>query len=66
MEFKGQDDCSELLVDIIAYEIRCGRFSPEMEVFLAQHLSQCPSCRRKFQDFTQVIAGELAFSTSIH
>ncbi len=44
-------DCSELLLDLLWYEIHCRRLSPEMESILACHLSECAVCRAKFSEF---------------
>jgi hypothetical protein len=47
--------CKDLLLDLICYEIRSHRLSPEMEYILEKHLEQCPSCRCKIHSFQRTI-----------
>ncbi len=51
MNAMREADCSELLLDLLWYEIHCRRLSPEMESILACHLSQCAVCRAKFSEY---------------
>ena len=48
----GKSDCSDLLLDLLWYEIHCGRLSSEMESILACHLSECSVCRTKLSEFS--------------
>ena len=48
-------DCEELLCDLICYEMRCGRLSPEMQYMLEEHLVQCPNCRNRMVTFSRMV-----------
>jgi hypothetical protein len=56
--YMGQSNkaiCQDLLLDLICYEIRSRRLSPEMEYILEKHLEQCTSCRCKIHGFQRTI-----------
>ena len=55
MEFHGGAYCEMLLLDLICYELRSGRLSPEMEYLFEKHLEDCPDCQRKVADFNRAI-----------
>jgi hypothetical protein len=55
MDLQKEHDCSDLLLDLVCYEVVSGRFSPEMEDILKHHLNSCPACRRKVLDFRQIL-----------
>jgi len=55
MELSRREVCEELLLDLICYEMFCGRLSPEMEHLLGIHLEQCPSCRHKIRAFQRML-----------
>jgi hypothetical protein len=48
-------DCTEVLLDLICYEIYRENLSPEMEAILASHLAECECCRTKFYNMKQLI-----------
>lgn len=48
-------DCTELLIDLVCYELQGHRLSPEMAGLLDEHLEECPSCRRKVQGFYELL-----------
>lgn len=50
-----QEDCLDTLIDLLCYEMSCGRLSPEMEALLALHLEDCTACRRRVRDFLELI-----------
>jgi len=47
--------CEELFLDLICYEILCGRLSSEMGDLFQRHLEQCPSCRNKVRSFHRIL-----------
>jgi hypothetical protein len=51
MNHRDGNDCREFLWDIICYEIRSRRLSPEMRYLLDEHLESCASCRQMMMDF---------------
>jgi hypothetical protein len=55
MELPNETVCTELLLDLIYYEILCGRLSSEMEYLFERHLENCPSCRRKILGFNHIL-----------
>ena len=55
MEFYAAAHCEMLLMDVICYELHCGRLSPEMEYLFEKHLEDCPDCQRKVADFNREI-----------
>lgn len=57
-------DCIETLLDLLCYEVRSGRLSPEVEYLLQDHLASCPSCRRHVAQLAVVIYGTLAYQNS--
>ncbi len=58
MDIHNSWACEELLLDVVFYEKRCGRLSPEMEYLLECHLESCPSCRARELSFRRVLHGE--------
>lgn len=44
-----------LLLDVIYYELLCGRLSPEMEYLFEKHLEDCPDCKKKIAAFRGVL-----------
>ena len=48
-------NCAELLLDLLCYEVLRERLSPEMEAMLADHLAECEYCRMKFLDFRRIV-----------
>jgi anti-sigma factor RsiW len=59
MDLQREPDCTDLLLDLVCYEILSGRLSPEMEDILHHHLNRCPACRRKALSFHQILRGDL-------
>ncbi len=53
------EDCRELLLDIICHEIRRQKLSPEMEHLFLTHLAECLECRTKVLGFDEVLGGWL-------
>jgi hypothetical protein len=51
MSHRESNDCREFLWDVICYEVRGRRLSPEMKYLLDEHLENCPSCRRNMIEF---------------
>jgi hypothetical protein len=58
MDPHGEHDCTDLLLDLVCYEVLSGRLSPEMENILNHHLECCPACRRKALGFQQILWGD--------
>jgi hypothetical protein len=58
MEFSHKTVCEELLLDLICYEMCCGRLSPEMEYLFEKHLEECQSCRAKTLGFRHMVEGD--------
>ena len=50
-----REDCHKLLLDLICYEIRSKRLSPEMQYLLDEHLESCPACREKVLAFRRLL-----------
>jgi hypothetical protein len=48
-------DCLDTLIDLLCYEMSCGRLSPEMEALLALHLERCTACKRRVSNFLELI-----------
>jgi len=61
----ARSDCSELLLDLLWYEIHCRRLSPEMESILTGHLAECFACRMRFSEFVQALE-EAPFASPAH
>ena len=55
MYIDEQEACIDTLIDLLCYEMSCGRLSPEMEALLALHLEDCTACRRRVRDFLELI-----------
>ena len=53
-----EPDCTQILIDLLCYEMGGGRLSPEMEQLLLNHLRECSSCQRKALEFKQAVATE--------
>ncbi len=47
--------CSEILVDLLCYEIQTRRLSPEMRAFFDSHLEGCTACRRRVRRFQEIL-----------
>jgi hypothetical protein len=54
-EHINEDACDVLLLDLICYELSCGRLSPEMKYLLERHMEQCPNCRRRINGFMDML-----------
>jgi hypothetical protein len=57
MFIEGQDNCLDTLIDLLCYEMSCGRLSPETEALLDGHLEHCAGCRKRVYDFLALIDG---------
>jgi hypothetical protein len=57
MNLHAGSECSDMLLDLVCYEILRGNLSPEMEGLLESHLEECPDCRRRVLDFGQTLSG---------
>ena len=55
MELHSEAFCEVLLLDVICYELSCGRLSPEMEYLFEKHLEVCPDCQKKVAAFNSVL-----------
>ena len=52
--------CTQMLLDLLCYELRVHGLSPEMRYLLEQHVAECPSCSRGMLNFKEVLEqGEL-------
>ncbi len=51
----NEDACGALLMDLICYELRGGRLSPEIKYLFERHLEQCPSCRQRYTGFLDLL-----------
>ena len=60
MEVHDGTYCEVLLLDVICYELRFGRLSPEMEYLFEKHLEVCPECQRKVDAFNRVLKEDSA------
>ena len=58
MEIPDREFCEELLLDIIGYEICCGRLSSEMRYLFQRHLEQCGKCQHSYLKFLHAIQGD--------
>jgi hypothetical protein len=47
--------CKDLLLDLICYELRSRRLSPEMKYLLERHLEHCKSCRGRILGFQRML-----------
>jgi hypothetical protein len=56
----ADDVCEDLLLDLIGYELCCGRLSPEMKYLLEMHLEQCASCRRRILSYLNLLSEDKA------
>jgi hypothetical protein len=54
-------DCTEVLLDLICYEVLNDRLSPEMEGILADHLAECAYCRTRFLSFRRLIGERTSY-----
>lgn len=57
MYIDEQEACIDMLIDLLCYEMSCGRLSPEMKDLLACHLANCTACRRRAHNFLELIEG---------
>ena len=48
-------DCLGVLLDVLCYEMICGRMSREIESVLEEHFRACSTCRKKFRDYLDVL-----------
>jgi hypothetical protein len=55
MDITDSVGCTELLLDLIYYELVRGRLSSEMEYLFERHLEQCPNCRRRILGFHHIL-----------
>jgi hypothetical protein len=55
MELQKERNCTDMLLDLLCYEIFTRRLSPEMEDMLNHHLDCCPACRRKVCGFRHIL-----------
>jgi DNA-directed RNA polymerase subunit RPC12/RpoP len=55
MELSHTAVCKELLLDLLCYEMHCGRLSPEMEYLLKMHLEECQHCRHRVFAFQKML-----------
>ena len=60
MEFHDGAYCEVLFLDVICYELSCGRLSPEMEYLFEKHLEDCPECQKKVAAFNSILKEETA------
>ena len=56
MHLFDPSECVGILLDLICYEMHCGRLSPEMKLMLEGHLATCPSCRKGIRDLTRLLS----------
>ena len=47
--------CTQMLLDLLCYELRAHGLSPEMRYLLEQHVAECPSCSRGMLNFKEVL-----------
>jgi hypothetical protein len=50
-------DCTDILLDLVMYEVLSRKLSPEMEDILEKHLKSCASCGRKVLGFRRILRG---------
>jgi hypothetical protein len=65
---EDQDDCLDTMVDLLCYEMSCGRLSAEMEALLAAHLERCSACRKRACNFLELLEciGDAQASPRVH
>jgi hypothetical protein len=51
----GVPDCSEMLLDLLCYEICRDKLSSETKAVFMRHLAECPACRKKVVYFWQLL-----------
>ena len=56
MHLQMAPECSEILIDLVCYELYAGRISPETERLFAMHLEHCAACRRMVHDYQKTLA----------
>ena len=56
MDLHEVTQCSEVLLDLVCYEIQTRRLSPEMRRLFYRHLEQCAVCRRRVRAFEGILA----------
>jgi hypothetical protein len=49
-------ECSDMLIDLVCYEIQLRRLSPEVERIFKIHLEHCPSCKHRAHSFRATLA----------
>jgi hypothetical protein len=54
-EHTSEHICMALLLDLICYELCCGRLSPEMKYLLERHIEECPDCRNRLYGFLEIL-----------
>jgi len=47
-------NCLDTLVDILCYEMICGRPNPETKALFAEHLEICAACRKRASEFLEL------------
>ena len=54
-------DCTDMLLDLVCYEMYSKRLSPEMQDIFGCHLLECPTCRKKVEHFRHMVGEEEVF-----
>ncbi len=47
--------CVQIALDLICYEMHCGRLSQEMIEILEEHAADCPFCSRHIRQFKEMV-----------
>ncbi len=56
-------ECVQIALDVICYEMHCGRLSQEMVEILEEHAASCAFCRQYIRQFNEMIhSGEYAMA----
>jgi hypothetical protein len=59
-EHTNEEVCVATLLDLISYELYCGRLSPEMKYLLKEHIVQCPDCKQRVCGFLDILTEDIA------
>jgi len=55
MNLHEPSECTEMLIDLVCYELHVGKLSPEMQRLFDVHLGECASCRRRVLNFRRTL-----------
>lgn len=56
MNLHEPSECTEMLIDLVCYELHIGKLSPEMRRLFDVHLEECPACCRRVLNYRKTLA----------